>query len=122
MELNQSAWALQYEIEANSEFSPEIMAATLYGRIISIYQMALMISEKGMLAQSYTLIRCLLEPLFPLVAISKDHQFAHLLINSDEIESKIDTVLADLQISSLKHAYPEDLSGVKNNEWQSQEP
>ncbi|HGJ7825304.1 TPA: ATP-binding cassette domain-containing protein [Streptococcus pneumoniae] len=29
----------------------------------------------------------------------------------DEIESKIDTVLADLQISSLKHAYPEDLSG-----------
>ena len=32
-------------------------------------------------------------------------------LNPDEIESKIDTVLADLQISSLKHAYPEDLSG-----------
>ncbi|HHK6578257.1 TPA: ATP-binding cassette domain-containing protein [Streptococcus pneumoniae] len=32
-------------------------------------------------------------------------------LSSDEIESKIDTVLADLQISSLKHAYPEDLSG-----------
>ena len=32
-------------------------------------------------------------------------------LNTDEIESKIDTVLADLEISSLKHAYPEDLSG-----------
>ncbi|KXT81232.1 ATP-binding cassette domain-containing protein [Streptococcus oralis] len=32
-------------------------------------------------------------------------------LGPDEIESKIDTVLADLQISSLKHAYPEDLSG-----------
>ncbi|HEV4336774.1 TPA: ATP-binding cassette domain-containing protein [Streptococcus pneumoniae] len=32
-------------------------------------------------------------------------------LSPDEIESKIDTVLVDLQISSLKHAYPEDLSG-----------
>lgn len=32
-------------------------------------------------------------------------------LSPDEIESKIDTVLADLQIPSLKHAYPEDLSG-----------
>ena len=32
-------------------------------------------------------------------------------LNPDEIESKINTVLADLEISSLKHAYPEDLSG-----------
>lgn len=32
-------------------------------------------------------------------------------LSPDEIESKIDTVLADLQISSLKHAYPEDLFG-----------
>ena len=32
-------------------------------------------------------------------------------LSPNEIESKIDTVLADLQISSLKHAYPEDLSG-----------
>lgn len=32
-------------------------------------------------------------------------------LSPDEIESKIDTVLADLQIFSLKHAYPEDLSG-----------
>jgi antimicrobial peptide ABC transporter, permease protein len=32
-------------------------------------------------------------------------------LSPDGIESKIDTVLADLQISSLKHAYPEDLSG-----------
>ena len=32
-------------------------------------------------------------------------------LSPDEIESKIATVLADLQISSLKHAYPEDLSG-----------
>lgn len=32
-------------------------------------------------------------------------------LSPDEIESKIDTVLAYLQISSLKHAYPEDLSG-----------
>lgn len=34
-------------------------------------------------------------------------------LSPDEIESKIDTVLADLQISSLKHAYPEDLSGAE---------
>lgn len=32
-------------------------------------------------------------------------------LNPDEIENKIDTVLANLQISFLKHAYPEDLSG-----------
>jgi hypothetical protein len=41
-----------------------------------------------MIAQSYTLIRCLLEPLFPLVAISKDPQFINLLIDSDEIKRK----------------------------------
>ena len=32
-------------------------------------------------------------------------------LKSDEIENRIDTVLEDLQISSLKCAYPEDLSG-----------
>ena len=46
-----------------------------------------MISEKGMRAES-SFIRCLLEPLFSLVAISRDHQFTNLLINSDEVKRK----------------------------------
>lgn len=87
-ELNQLGQELQYRLEVHNEYNPEILGATLYSRFLSAYQAAILISFKGMKNQLYSQLRCMLEPLFPLVALSKDRGFGNELVLSENVEHK----------------------------------
>ncbi|MBO1225484.1 MAG: hypothetical protein JYX80_13760 [Candidatus Scalindua sediminis] len=85
-ELNTYSQKLQYELVVHNKHLPELLSSILFSRVLSTYQAALLVSFKGMRQQVIILIRCILEPLFPLVAISKDHTFSHELVKAEEVE------------------------------------
>ncbi len=85
-ELNKYSQKLQYELVVHNKHTPELLSSILFSRVLSTYQAALLVSFKGMRQQVIILIRCILEPLFPLVAISKDQAFSYELVKSDAVE------------------------------------
>ncbi len=85
-ELNTYSQKLQYELVVHNRHTPELLSSILFSRVLTTYQAALLVSFKGMRQQVNILIRCILEPLFPLVAISKDQTFSYELVKSDVVE------------------------------------
>lgn len=85
-ELNTYSQKLQYELVVHNKHTPELLSSILFSRVLTTYQAALLVSFKGMRQQVNILIRCILEPLFPLVAISKDQAFSYELVKSDTVE------------------------------------
>jgi len=85
-ELNEFSQKLQYDLDIHNEYNAEILSATCYSQVLSTYQATILISRKGMKQQFHVLLRCMLEPLFPLVAISKNLSFANILVEADEVE------------------------------------
>jgi hypothetical protein len=86
MELNRLTQRFQYSLAIHNEHLPEIMGSILFSRVLSTYQAALLLSQKGMKHQVQMLIRCMLEPFFPLVAISKGLNFVNAFVLSEEHE------------------------------------
>ena len=84
--VNEFAQALQYKLVIHKESLEEIITAVLYARTLSTYQAFLLVSERGMEQQVKMLMRCMLESLFPLVAISEDRSFVKILVLSEEAE------------------------------------
>ena len=86
MELSHLAWRFQYSLSIHSQYPPETIGSILYTRVLSTYQAAILLSRRGMKHQVQVLIRCMLEPLFPLVAISNDINFVTSFVLSEEHE------------------------------------
>lgn len=85
-ELNTCSQKLLYELDVHNRHTPELLSSILFSRVLTTYQAALLVSFKGMRQQVNILIRCVLEPLFPLVAISKNQAFSYELVKSDAVE------------------------------------
>lgn len=85
-ELNALSQSLQYDFEIDTSNPAQILSAILFSRVLSTYQASLIVAKLGMKQQLKMLIRCLLEPLYPLVAISKDNEFVYELMKSEEVE------------------------------------
>jgi hypothetical protein len=75
-ELNERAQEVQYSLEVRKNSLPQLLSAILYSRLLSSYQAAIILCEKGMKSQGNMLLRAVIESLFPLVATSKDSNFA----------------------------------------------
>ncbi len=86
LRVNEYAQQIQYKLDINKENPDELVTAILYARTISTYQALILVSERGMLQQVKMLLRCMLESLFPLVAISENEGYSKELISEDEIE------------------------------------
>lgn len=84
--VNHYCQALQYELEVHKHSLVEMLAALMYARILSTYQGLLVVLERGMVEQAKMLLRCALESLFPLVAISQHADFAKKMLVSEERE------------------------------------
>lgn len=84
IDANSFAQHLQYEIEIQKTNTDQILGAILYARTISTYQAFIIVSQRGMINQSKMLLRCMLDSLFPLVAIQKNKGYSKELIDSDE--------------------------------------
>jgi hypothetical protein len=88
LDLNSFSQALLYKLEINNKNLAEILVASLFSRVLSTYQATLLVAQRGMKQQAKILIRCMLEPLFPLVAISKDPTFADVLVRAEKFERR----------------------------------
>lgn len=86
IEISEFSWQLQLKVEAERGNVEQLLAATLFARLNNLAQLFLLTAPRGMRQELNVLIRCVLEPLFPLVAISKDKTFANRFILSEEIE------------------------------------
>ncbi len=82
-ELNEFAQKLQFALPVHGQNVTEISSALLFSRVLSNFQATLIVSFKGMRYQVDILTRCILEPLFPLVAISKDRSHSDDFVNTD---------------------------------------
>lgn len=88
LSINRFCQARQYDIKINSDDPDQMIAAVLYARTLSTYQGLIILSERGMLDQVKMLLRCALESLFPLVAISEQSGYANKLIKSEDHEQR----------------------------------
>lgn len=65
-----------FQLDAHNHVIHELLLASLYLRTLHNYQGTLLMIERGMVTQGRVLARAMLDSVFPLVAIAKDHSFA----------------------------------------------
>lgn len=79
VEINKYCHELMYKIDANSRNMEEVLVSTLYLRSMEIYQGAIILAERGLIAPSKMLTRCIFDSTFPLCAISNDNDGKYYL-------------------------------------------
>ena len=84
--VNRFAWQLQYSLSVKTDDAQSLVCGTLYVRALSNYQGAVLLIQRGMSSQARILLRCLLESVFSLVAVSKHKELANDFIKADEIQ------------------------------------
>lgn len=86
LKINRFCHPLQYELDIHRDNVDELTSAILFSRTLATYQAFILVAKRGMLQQTKMLLRCMLESLFPLVAISKQKGYALKLIGSEDYE------------------------------------
>ncbi len=64
--------------------TPRVLAWALYLRVLTSYQAALFLAERGLDAECKTILRSLAEAAFSINAIDKDEQFASKLLKAND--------------------------------------
>ncbi|MCH8127364.1 hypothetical protein IIC38_15615, partial [candidate division KSB1 bacterium] len=114
--INQFAQDTLYKLNVHNEDLQELLLATLYVRVLGIYQGAIILITKGMIVETKILARSILEILFRIGAISKSIDIAIDFIRQDHINQKkninklnmlSDGIKSSLDLSSLSGKYNE---------------
>lgn len=87
-EVNELSHTFQYSLSVHTGVTAELMGAPLYSRVLANYQALLILSKRGMVDQSYAILRVLVESLFYLAAISNDSNFAVEYVQYEEHQRK----------------------------------
>ena len=85
-EINRFLNTAMYKMIVHNKCKLEIMVALLYIRSMSNFQGVIIMAERGMVNEAKTLLRCLLECEFAVVAIDKDKTIVDRLILDDRIQ------------------------------------
>jgi hypothetical protein len=83
--INRFGQELQYRLKVDVTDPQSLVCATLYARTLSTFQAAVLLSERGIAPQAQMLLRCMLESIFSLVAISKHKDMARQFIAADAV-------------------------------------
>lgn len=87
-DVNRFAQKTMLSLKVHNECLPEILVASLLARAISNFQGMVLLAERGMINEAETLLRCMLEVRFALVAVARNTEFAFELLNNDLFEEK----------------------------------
>lgn len=68
-------------VKAATNNNQQVVAATLYGRALTSYQAALLLAERGLIADARTVVRAAAETVIVLSAVAKDAGVCDLLID-----------------------------------------
>lgn len=85
-EINRFSHTTMFKIKAHNNCKLELMVALLYIRSMSNFQGVIIMAERGMVNEAKTLLRCLMECEFAVVAIDKDRIIVDRLIFDDQIQ------------------------------------
>jgi hypothetical protein len=88
MKVNTFCQRLQYDLEFRSDDANQVIAATLFARAVTTYQAFIILSTRGMPHQASMILRCLIECVFLLVAISKNPDYSRKIADSDQHDYK----------------------------------
>lgn len=75
-EINKFSYHTSFTIKVHNKYLPELIGATLNVRAMSCFQGVIIMAERGMMNEAKSLLRCLLEFMFAIVAIEKDRTTA----------------------------------------------
>ena len=89
LDINQFAHKKVFELSIHDDNGQEVIASSLYMRLLSQYQSVLILSERGMVNEAKIILRAMLDGLFILSAISKDEKYMRYYINED-IDKRIE--------------------------------
>ena len=85
-EINIFSHTTMFNMIVHNKCKLELMVALLYIRSMSNFQGVIIMAERGMVNEAKTLLRCLLECEFAVVAIDKDKTIVDRLILDDRIQ------------------------------------
>lgn len=71
-EINRFSHSTMFTMTIHNKYLPELIVASLYIRAMSNLQGIILLAERGMINEAKSLLRCLLECEFAVVAIDKD--------------------------------------------------
>lgn len=77
-----------FKMTIHNEYLPEIIAASLYIRSMSNFQGVILMAERGMINEAKSLLRCLLECEFAIVAVDKDKNVTDQFVLEDQLQRK----------------------------------
>jgi len=83
-EVNRLCQKSMFELDAHNRNVQEMLVATLYIRVLSNYQGAILLCERGMTPEARTVLRAMLEALFSLCAIAKEQKLAVDFVKEDQ--------------------------------------
>jgi len=85
-EINRFSHTTMFKMIVHNKCKLELMVALLYIRSMSNFQGVIIMAERGMVNEAKTLLRCLMECGFAVVAIDKDKTIVDRLILDDRIQ------------------------------------
>jgi hypothetical protein len=82
-QLNRAAMEVLAAVEANPEKNQELCSALLYRRALQTFQGSILLAERGMIADAFTLVRSCAETAIALGCFAADENFIDRLFESD---------------------------------------
>ncbi len=86
--INELSHSTMFTFAVHNEYLPELIVATIYVRAMSNFQGTIIMAERGMINEAKSLLRCLLECMFAIVAIEKDKNTSNQFVFDDLLQRK----------------------------------
>ena len=86
--INELSHSTMFTFNVHNEYLPELIVASIYVRAMSNFQGAIIMTERGMINEAKSLLRCLLECMFAIVAIEKDKNISNQFTFDDLLERR----------------------------------
>ena len=83
--INELAHAVKFELEVHNKDGQEVLAATLFLRLLNGFQATVILSRLGLVTEAKIVLRSALESLFILRLLCKDEKFLAEYVGSDEV-------------------------------------
>lgn len=87
-EINRFSHSTMFTMTIHNKYLPELIVASLYIRAMSNFQGIILLAERGMINEAKSLLRCLLECEFAVVAIDKDKTVVNQFVLEDQIQRR----------------------------------
>jgi len=80
--LNAFGQTIMLGVKVHSGYAYEVLLGCLLERTMGHFQSVVLLSERGMVSQAKAMLRCLIEAMFVVVAVSRDKTYSYALVRN----------------------------------------